>query len=592
MTAKISRRELIQKSLFGFGALSLSAGFTGCNDSSDQETATLQVNFEHGVASGDPLQDRVILWTRLTPSDSSARLQVTWEIALDQQFKQIIKTDKVTTSASQDFTVKVDAIGLKPNQSYFYRFVFGDKISPVGQTKTLPTSTSKVSFAVCSCSNYPAGYFYVYREMAKQNVDVVIHLGDYIYEYGADGYATEDAAKLGRTLPANNDKEIIKLDDYRKRYALYRKDKDLQALHHRHPFIVIWDDHELANDAWREGAENHTEETANAKNEGKFSERKLAALQAYFEWMPIRPIDDQHIKIYRQFDFGNLVQLTMLDTRIIARDQQLDYVDYMTANGLNAAKFQADLTNPARTLMGYTQRDWLLGKLQQSNATWNVLGQQILMAKMFIPAELLLSLAEITSGNPTADTLNKMNTQITELVTLKMRLKQGDPSLTSQEKARILTVAPYNLDAWDGYFVEREILYGTLAQLNKKVVVLAGDTHNAWSSNLYSKDGAFVGVELATSSVSSPGLEKYLNIPLAQLQQFEFAFTTLIDELNYCNLNQRGYLMVQFDETQVQSQWIYVDSIKKSEYVIDKSRGYQLSLDKNLLPVKTAQQVA
>lgn len=428
--------------------------------------------------------------------------------------------------------------------------------------------------------------------MAKQNVDVVIHLGDYIYEYGADGYATEDAAKLGRTLPANNDKEIIKLDDYRKRYALYRKDKDLQALHHRHPFIVIWDDHELANDAWREGAENHTEETANAKNEGKFSERKLAALQAYFEWMPIRPIDDQHIKIYRQFDFGNLVQLTMLDTRIIARDQQLDYVDYMTANGLNAAKFQADLTNPARTLMGYTQRDWLLGKLQQSNATWNVLGQQILMAKMFIPAELLLSLAEITSGNPTADTLNKMNTQITELVTLKMRLKQGDPSLTSQEKARILTVAPYNLDAWDGYFVEREILYGTLAQLNKKVVVLAGDTHNAWSSNLYSKDGAFVGVELATSSVSSPGLEKYLNIPLAQLQQFEFAFTTLIDELNYCNLNQRGYLMVQFDETQVQSQWVYVDSIKKSEYSIDTARQYQLSFDKNLLPVKAGQQVA
>lgn len=586
MTAKISRRELIQKSLFGFGALSLSVGFTGCNDSSDQETAALQVNFDHGVASGDPLQDRVILWTRLTPSDLSARLQVTWQIALDSQFKQIIKTDKVTTSASQDFTVKVDATGLTANQSYFYRFVFGDKISPVGQTKTLPTSTSKVSFAVCSCSNYPAGYFYVYREMAKQNVDVVIHLGDYIYEYGADGYATEDAAKLGRTLPADNNKEIIKLDDYRKRYALYRKDKDLQALHHRHPFIVIWDDHELANDTWREGADNHQ------ANEGSFLDRKLAALQAYFEWMPIRPIDDQHIKIYRQFDFGNLVQLTMLDTRIIARDKQLDYADYMTANGLNAAKFQADLTNPARTLMGYTQRDWLLGKLQQSNATWNVLGQQILMAKMLIPTELLLSLAAIVSGNPSAEALSQMNAQITELVKLKIRLQQGDPTLTPQEKARVQTVAPYNLDAWDGYFVEREILYGTLAQLNKKVVVLAGDTHNAWSSNLYSKDGAFVGVELATSSISSPGLEKYLSIPLAQLQQFEFAFTTLIDELNYCNLNQRGYLIVQFDETQVQSQWIYVDSIKKAEYVVDTARQYQLSFDKNLLPVKTAQQVA
>lgn len=587
MTAKISRRELIQKSLFGFGALSLSVGFTGCNDSSDQETVALQVNFDHGVASGDPLQDRVILWTRLTPSDLSARLQVTWQIALDSQFKQIIKTDKVTTSASQDFTVKVDATGLTANQSYFYRFVFGDKISPVGQTKTLPTSTSKVSFAVCSCSNYPAGYFYVYREMAKQNVDVVIHLGDYIYEYGADGYATEDAAKLGRTLPADNNKEIIKLDDYRKRYALYRKDKDLQALHHRHPFIVIWDDHELANDTWREGADNHQ------ANEGSFLDRKLAALQAYFEWMPIRPIDDQHIKIYRQFDFGNLVQLTMLDTRIIARDKQLDYADYMTANGLlNAAKFQADLTNPARTLMGYTQRDWLLRKLQQSNATWNVLGQQILMAKMLIPTELLLSLAAIVSGNPSAEALSQMNAQITELVKLKIRLQQGDPTLTPQEKARVQTVAPYNLDAWDGYFVEREILYGTLAQLNKKVVVLAGDTHNAWSSNLYSKDGAFVGVELATSSISSPGLEKYLSIPLAQLQQFEFAFTTLIDELNYCNLNQRGYLIVQFDETQVQSQWIYVDSIKKAEYVVDTARQYQLSFDKKLLPVKTAQQVA
>ncbi|WPO66529.1 alkaline phosphatase D family protein [Acinetobacter haemolyticus] len=586
MTAKISRRELIQKSLFGFGALSLSASLTGCNNSSDKENHSLKVSFEHGVASGDPLQDRVILWTRLTPNDASARLQVTWQIALDQQFKQIIKTDKVITTASDDFTVKVDATGLKADQSYFYRFIFGDKISPVGQTKTLAVNTSKVSFAVCSCSNYPAGYFYVYREIAKQNVDVVIHLGDYIYEYGAGGYAYENAAELGRTLADDNNQEIIKLDDYRKRYALYRQDPDLQAVHQRHPFIVVWDDHELANDTWKDGAENHQE------NEGSFLERKLAALQAYFEWMPIRPIDDQQVKIYRQFDFGHLVQLSMLDTRIIARDEQLDYANYITASGLDVAKFQADLTDRNRTLMGYDQRDWLLGKLQQSTATWNVLGQQILMSKMQIPAELLFSLAEITSGQPSADTLTKMQAQITELVMLKMRLKQGDPSLTEQEKARVLTVAPYNLDAWDGYFVEREMLYGTLAQLKKKIVVLAGDTHNAWSSNLYSQDGAFVGVELATSSVSSPGMEKYLNIPTDQLQQFEFAFTTLIDELNYCNLNQRGYLMVEFNEEKVHSEWIFVDSIKKSEYQVDTARHYQLDLDLDLLPIQTNQQVA
>ncbi|EKU56649.1 PhoD-like phosphatase [Acinetobacter sp. WC-323] len=577
--------------------MSLTAGLTGCNDSSDQETATLQVNFEHGVASGDPLQDRVILWTRLTPSESSARLQVTWEIALDQQFKQIIKTDKVMTTAAYDFTVKVDATGLKADQSYFYRFIFGDKVSPIGQTKTLPSSATKVSFAVCSCSYYPVGYFYVYREMAKQNVDVVIHLGDYIYEYGADGYAKDEAV---RKLEADNNTEIIKLNDYRKRYALYRKDKDLQALHQRHPFIVVWDDHELANDAWREGAENHTEETAQAKNEGKFLERKLAALQAYFEWMPIRPVDEQHTKIYRQFDFGGLVNLMMLDARIIARDEQLNYANYMTANGLDIAKFQTDWINPTRTLMGETQREWLLGSkeknivgvLQSSTATWDVLGQQILMTKMLVPAELLFALAEITSGHPSDETLEKMNAQIAELITLKIRLQKGDPSLTAQEKARVLTVAPYNLDAWDGYFAEREIVYAAVAQLKKKVVVLAGDTHNAWSSNLYSKDGVFVGVELATSSVSSPGLEKYLDIPLAQLQQFEFAFTTLIDELNYCNLNQRGYLVVQFDAVQVQSQWIYLDSIKKSDYAVDQSRGYQLTLDKNLVTVKTGQQVA
>ncbi|ETR93795.1 alkaline phosphatase D family protein [Acinetobacter lactucae] len=587
MSEKISRRELIQKSLFGFGALSLPVAFTGCNDGSDDESPEAQADFLHGVASGDPLQDKVILWTRLTPVDLSASLKVTWEIATNDQFNQNLKTGMVQTTKTDDFTVKVDATGLQAGTTYYYRFRFGSKISPVGQTKTLPVSTNKVSFAVCSCSNYPAGYFYVYREMAKQNVDVVIHLGDYIYEYGADGYATEDAAKLGRTLPSDNNKEIIKLDDYRKRYSLYRQDKDLQAAHQRHPFIVIWDDHELANDTWRDGAENHQD------NEGSFSTRKLEALQAYFEWMPIRPVSStDHLNIYRQFNFGSLVQLTMLDTRIIARDKQLEYKDYMTASGLDAQKFQTDLTDPKRTLMGYTQRDWLVDKLKQSTAIWNVVGQQVLMSKMWIPAELLASLGQITSGGTSSDTLAKMTVQITELVTLKLRLEQGDPTLTVQEKARVTTLVPYNLDAWDGYYAEREFVYGKLAEFNKKIIVLAGDTHNAWTSYLYNQKGEYVGVELATSSVSSPGLEKYLSIPLAQLQQFEFAFTTLIDELAYCNLNQRGYLMVTLDDKQVQSDWIFVDSIKNAEYKVDSSRNYQLVLDANLTPERDKQKTA
>ena len=588
MTKTINRRELIQKTLAGFGALSIPISLTACGgDDADSSTPpAMQAQFLHGVASGDPLQTQVIIWTRLSPSDRSARLEVQWEVAQDADFKHMAAIGKVLTTAAQDFTVKVDVTGLVAGQRYFYRFKYGSTYSNVGQTLTLAEDVQQVQFAVCSCSNYPAGYFHVYQEIAQQDVDVVIHLGDYIYEYGMGGYATENAVEMGRELAEDNRLEILSLDDYRKRYAQYRLDPDLQAAHQRHPFIVIWDDHELTNDAWKAGAENHQD------SEGDFFERRVAALAAYFEWMPIRPVDNQNIKIYRQFDFGQLVQLSMLDTRIIARDVQLDYANYMTAAGLDRAKFQADLTDPNRSLMGVEQRNWLLQKLQQSNATWHVLGQQILMSKMFVPAELLMSLAEITAGNPSAETLDKISTQITELLTIKARLDAGDTSVSELEKARLAFTAPYNLDAWDGYFVEREMLYATLAQLNKKIVVLAGDTHNAWSSNLHSQDGALVGVELATSSVSSPGLEKYLSLPLQQIKSFEYAFTTLIDELNYCNLNQRGYLKVSFTSEQVQADWNFVDTIQQKAYQVDETRSQQMILDTTLEPVRVLKQTA
>ena len=587
MSLKISRRELLQKSLASFGALSLPISLTACGGDSDDgmQSDSVKADFLHGVASGDPLKDKVILWTRLTPNDVSLRLEVIWEIALDQKFSQLVNFGKVQTAQAEDFTVKVDANKLRSNQRYYYRFRYGNVISPIGQTKTLPETSNTVSFAVCSCSNYPAGYFHVYQEIAKQDVDVVIHLGDYIYEYGKDGYATEDAAKLGRELALDNNKEMITLDDYRKRYALYRKDVDLQTVHQRHPFIVIWDDHELANDTWKGGAENHTEEVGSNKNEGKFIERKIAALQAYFEWMPIRPVsDNDHLNIYRQFNFGTLVQLTMLDTRVLARDRQLDYADYMTAQGMNFQRFQEDLNHPMRTLLGSTQLQWLQAQLEQSTATWNVLGQQVLMSKMLIPAELLLPLSQMD--------IVALNQKIPELVTLKMRALQGDPSLTEIEKARLTLVAPYNLDAWDGYAAEREMLYAILRKVDKKVVVLAGDTHNAWASDLYNQSGAHVGLELATSSVSSPGLEKYLNIPLAQLQQFELAFRTLIDELNYCNLNQRGYLTVHFTAQQMQANWVFVNTIKDRQYTVDHDRAYQVLVDSTLNNIKAEPKIA
>ena len=589
MTKKMNRRELIQKTLAGFGALSLPISLTACGDDADSNTQpTTQVQFLHGVASGDPLQTQVIIWTRVTPSDSSARLEVQWDVAKDADFKHITATGKVLTTAAQDFTVKVDVTGLAAGQVYFYRFKSASTYSTTGQTKTLATQVQSVQFAVCSCSNYPAGYFHVYKEIAKQDVDVVIHLGDYIYEYGMGGYATEEAVEMGRALADDNSLEIIRLDDYRKRYALYRLDADLQAAHQRHPFIVIWDDHELANDTWEKGAENHQSDT-----EGDFLERKLAALAAYFEWMPIRPLSEKdHLNIYRQFNFGNLVQLNMLDTRILARSKQLDYADYLTASGLDAVRFTTDMQDPNRTLLGLNQRAWLTQQLASSKATWQVLGQQVLMSKMLVPAEMLQVLSAISSGAVTPDVLAQVNQLIKELVEIKLRYLNHDPSLTVEQLSRIKTVVPYNLDAWDGYAVERETLYGTLQYLNKKVVVLAGDTHNAWASDLHDLTGQFVGVELATSSVSSPGMEKYLSIPMQQLQEFEFAFTTLIDELSYCNLNQRGYLKVRFTAEQVQADWIFVDSIKHKEYIVDETRSHQVILDSTLLPISALKQTA
>lgn len=588
MKNKITRREMLQKTLAGISAVGLPIGLTACGrDDTESAPSAVKVQFLHGVASGDPLQDRVIIWTRVTPEDESLRLEIQWEVSSDEQFKAIISAGKVQTSQADDFTVKADAAGLKPAQNYYYWFKFGSVMSAAGRTRTLAVAADQVSFAVCSCSNYPAGYFHVYKEMAQQNVDAVLHLGDYIYEYGQGGYATENAQALGRTLAEDNSQELLNLTDYRKRYALYRKDADLQALHQRHPFIVIWDDHELANDAWRDGAENHQ------ADEGDFKARKASALQAYFEWMPIRPkTADDHLNIYREFNFGNLVQLNMLDTRILARSQQLDYNDYLTGGTLDAAKFMADLASSGRTLLGQAQLQWLSQSLVNSSAKWNVLGQQILMSKMLIPAEILLMLEKVQSGQAEANDLLIIKQRIAELSAIKIQQMTDPAKLTAEQLQRIAAVAPYNLDAWDGYAYEREALYTVLQQIDKPVVVLAGDTHNAWYSNLHAQTGKQVGIELAASSVSSPGMEKYLQISAADMQGFQQAFSLLIDELEYCNLSQRGYLKLSFDQQALQSEWIFVNTVQQKNYTVDAEASKIMHFDRALKPVQNLAQSA
>ena len=554
----ISRRDFIRLSAMGIGAAAISTGLAGCGGDSQ---IGVKVKYSHGVASGDPLQDKVIIWTRVTPElELKIDVQVHWEVSEDAEFTSLIHQGHMITSPERDYTVKVDIQNLLPGRTYFYRFIANKVISPVGQMKTLPSgSVDKVKLAVFSCANYPAGFFNVYGEAAKRNdIDAVLHLGDYLYEYAMGGYATENAIQIGRAIPQDNDTELVSLSDYRKRYALYRSDEQLQGLHAKVPFICVWDDHEVANDAWRNGAENHQAE------EGSFDERKMQALQAYFEWLPIRPANpDDNETIYRYFEFGDLASLYMLDTRLIGRDLQLDFANYTdpVSGSFNSAQFIADVADANRTLLGADQLLWLQQTMMISPAKWQVLGQQVLMGRMNIPAELLRS-------------PSKMG----ELVAIKLRMDAGDPTLTEEEQTRVLSAVPYNLDAWDGYAYEREVIFGLVKQLDKDLIVLAGDTHNAWANNLTDRVGDAVGVEFAAPSVTSPGLESYLNLgddPVA-LGQAEFGFTTLINDLQYMNISQRGYLTVTLTPEKAEGEWVFVNNILSPTYSVDELKGKRM----------------
>lgn len=518
--------------------------------------------FSHGVASGDPLADRVIIWTRLQPS-LGASVLVLWDVALDPGFTKMVRRGRALALAERDHTVKVDVLGLPSNAVLYFRFVAAGTSSPVGRTRTLPVgAVSSVRLAVFSCSNYPAGYFHAYAEAARLgDIDAAVHLGDYIYEYPSNGYASEDAGSLGRVSePAT---ELYTLADYRRRHAQYRSDPDLQAAHAAMPFICVWDDHEVANDTWRLGAENHDPAT-----EGDFLARRSAALRAYHEWMPIRTPDPQRLdRIYRSFRFGNLLDLHMLDTRIVGRDLQLDYANYVGAAGFDAPRFTQALTNPARQLLGEEQSQWLQQRLQAGTGVWTVLGQQVLMGRMSIPAPLLL--------NPSL---------FPQYVPIVAKLKSG-AALTPQEQVLLSPAIPYNLDAWDGYFVARETVLGTARALKKNLVVLAGDTHNAWASDLLDISGNEVGVEFATQSVSSPGFEEFLpSIPAGLLAD---VFMELIGPLVHAETASRGFMVLTATPYECRADWHVVTSVKTTGYAarIDKSlRTFPGAGNRHLVP--------
>ncbi|HET6352736.1 alkaline phosphatase D family protein [Streptomyces sp.] len=425
--------------------------------------------FLHGIASGDPLPDGVLLWTRITPtpdavpgSGKGPDTAVSWEVAEDKAFTKIVASGATTSKAASDHTVKVDVRGLRQATAYYFRFTAGGSVSPVGRTRTTPAtdaSTPGVRFGVVSCANWESGYFSAYRHLAaRTDLDAILHLGDYIYEYATGGYP-EPKYVVRQHSPKN---EIITLADYRTRHATYKTDADLQTLHAAHPVIAIWDDHEFANDAWSGGAENHTPGT-----EGDWAARAAAARQAYFEWMPVRASTEG--TVYRRLRFGKLADLHLLDLRSFRSQQST------VGNG--------GVDDPDRSITGRAQLDWLKSGLAASDASWKLVGTSVMISPVAfgsVPAYLLEPIAELL-GLP----------------------KEG------------LAV---NVDQWDGYTDDRKELLAHLTQRGiKNTVFLTGDIHMAWANDVPVKAATYplsqsAATEFVVTSVTSDNLDDILHV--------------------------------------------------------------------------------
>jgi alkaline phosphatase D len=460
--------------------------------------------FLHGVASGDPLPDAVVIWTRVSVDDGgTAPVAVDWWVATDSQFQQVTAQGVAATDESVDFTVKVDVGGLEPGRTYFYRFAALGFESPIGRTRAARDGrVDRCRFALASCANYPYGFFNAYAAIARRpDLDAVLHLGDYLYEYAEGDYGT--GAPLGRA--PNPLGEMLTLADYRARHAQYKTDPDLQEAHRQHPFIAVWDDHEVANDAWREGAQNHQ------PSEGDFATRKGAAIRAYYEWMPIRAqVRAEDGRLYRSFRFGDLVDLIMLDTRHAGRDQPV--ADPCDTAGIEATE---------RQLLGATQETWFFDELTRSaqrGARWRIVGQQVMVGQL----------------------VNVL-----------------DPA-----------ACIFSPDQWDGYAAARARVLSTLAENSiDNVVVLTGDIHSSWGNDItqnpFDPSGydpttgaGSLAVEIVTPSVTSPGIE---DPQLAA--QLTAAIGMTHPHVKYVNLDRHGYALLDVTPERVQAEWYHIDTV-------------------------------
>lgn len=477
MTLPLTRRALVQ----GLAAGTLLPWWSARSLAAAQKAHGV---FGHGVASGDPTEDSVVLWTRLKPS---ARVRaVRWELAEDAAFQRPVLSSTQETGPERDFTIKVLATGLSPGRTYYYRFVAGDAISMIGRTRTLPTGAlDTLTLAIASCSNYPFGHFNGYDAIARdEQVDFVLHLGDYLYEYGPDSYGGETGATLGRVhAPA---KEIVTLEDYRQRHGQYKSDAGSLLMHAAHPLIAIWDDHESANNPWMGGAENHQPGA-----EGPWGPRREASLQAYYEWMPLRDAASPEARAdyWRHFRFGSLASLVTLETRHTGRAEQIDYRAHLTAESSaeDIERFRSEVLGaPGRAMMPPREEAFLKDALSEAVATerpWRLLGNQIPMGRVHVPS-LSDARFDAVAKNPEHPAHGQW---------------QGMAALGKAD-------LPIYLDTWDGYPWAREQLYAVLAETGvTDALVLTGDSHAFWLNALHNAAGEARGLELGTTGITSPG---------------------------------------------------------------------------------------
>ncbi|MEJ7774750.1 MAG: alkaline phosphatase D family protein [Nocardioidaceae bacterium] len=519
----IDRRTFLATGAAGAAVAASSSAALGLGAATDASSDSS--HFRHGVASGDPLPHRVVLWTRVTPADrltpgatSGPSVEVRWEVAADRRFERVVRTGAVTTSPRRDYTVKVDAGGLRPDTVYWYRFRFDAHCSPVGRTKTAPgllSTPRNVRLGVVSCSNLQAGWFSAYRHLAaRDDLDAVVHLGDYLYEYGPGEYGYGQSNRDIRPhVPA---REMVSLADYRRRHGQYKTDPDLRRLHARLPFVTTWDDHETTNDAYRRGAENHQ------PDEGDYLERRARAYRAYDEWMPTRMSGTARLgdgtRLYRSLRFGRLAELSMLDLRTY-RSRQVEPTDL------------GSVGDPDRSITGDTQMAWLKRQLLEKAVQWKVVGNPVMIAPVVFPP---------------------LPTDLTDAINDVTGLLPRDG-------------VPYNVDQWDGYTADRRELFRHLADHGvQNTVFLTGDIHSGWACDLPIDAGTYpvsrtVGTEFVCTSVTSNNLDDITGTPRRTTSlAIEEGVKASNRHIKYLNFDDHGYSVVDVTASRLQMDYYMI----------------------------------